>query len=208
MLRVMPFIHFRRFGPDWEKIDVWKGAPGVVVANHQSSLDVFVIAALFPKVKFLVADWVVKSPLFSLITRMLGYYSKSDGYESVKASLKEDIDNGWCIAIFPEGTRSPDGKIRRFHKGAFYMASQLGVPLIPVAVYGNRRIMPKNDGFNMTEGLSVARILPVIDAGNIEYHKLTTMVESLVKTASEELENRYDSPENPYFRKALESCYI
>ena len=208
MLRVMPFIHFRSFGPEWDKIDVWRGAPGVVVANHQSSLDVFVIAALFPKVKFLVADWVVKSPLFSLITRMLGYYSKSDGYESVKASLKEDIDNGWCIAIFPEGTRSPDGKIRRFHKGAFYMASQLGVPLIPVAVYGNRRIMPKNDGFNMTEGLSVARILPVIDAGNIEYHKLTTMVESLVKTASEELENRYDSPENPYFRKALESCYI
>ena len=208
MFRIMPFIHFRKFGPDGDGMKVWKGAPGVVVANHQSSLDVFVLAALFPKVKFLVADWVVRSPLFSLITKMLGYYSKSDGYEAVKDSLKADIDNGWCIVIFPEGTRSPDGSIRRFHKGAFYMASELGVPLIPVAIYGNRRIMPKNDGFNMTEGLSVARILPSVNAGAYEYHELTRMVEGLVRDASDELVRKYDSPENPYFIKALESCYI
>ncbi|MGN1233090.1 MAG: 1-acyl-sn-glycerol-3-phosphate acyltransferase, partial [Candidatus Cryptobacteroides sp.] len=208
MLGIMPFIHFRKYGPDGGEMEVWNGAPGVVVANHQSSLDVFVLAALFPKVKFLVADWVVKSPLFSLITRMLGYYSKADGYEAVKDSLKSDIDNGWCIAIFPEGTRSPDGKIRRFHKGAFYMASELDVPLIPVAIYGNRRIMPKNDGFNMMEGLSVARVLSPVDAGRFEYHELTRMVEGLVRDAANELAKRYDSPENPYFRKALESAYI
>ena len=208
MLRIMPFIHFRKYGPDGEGLEVWKGAPGVVVANHASSLDVFVLAALCPKVKFLVAEWVVKSPLFSLITRMLGYYSKADGYEAVKNSLKADIDNGWCIAIFPEGTRSPDGKIRRFHKGAFYMASELGVPLIPVAIYGNRKIMPKNDGFNMTEGLSVVRIMPPVNAEAFEYHELTRKVEGLVREASDELSRKYDSPVNPYFRKSLESCYI
>lgn len=208
LLRIMPFIKSRRLGPDSRPVGKWTGEAGVIVANHQSSLDIFVIAAMFPKIKFMVADWVMKSPLFAAIAGFLGYYAKSEGYENSYKRIAEDIADGWSVVIFPEGTRSADGRIRRFHKGAFYLACNEKVPVIPVVMYGNRRILPKNDGFNMMEGLSEARILSPIHTENAEYHELTKRMESLIKQKYEALCMEFDSPKNPYFKRALESGYI
>ncbi|MGM9743436.1 MAG: 1-acyl-sn-glycerol-3-phosphate acyltransferase [Candidatus Cryptobacteroides sp.] len=208
LLWMMPFIRSRRYGPDRLPVRAWHGEPGIIVANHQSSIDIFVIAAMFPKIKFMVADWVMSSPLFSIIARYLGYYTKSEGYDNIAARFSEDIAEGWSLVIFPEGTRSADGHIRRFHKGAFRLASQAGTKLIPVVMYGNRRIMPKNEGFNMAEGLAVAEILSPVKAEGIDYHVLVKEVERSVRIRYSELCRKYDSPENPYFREALESCYI
>ena len=206
MLMIMPFIHSRRNVPGGGQ--VWKGRPGIVVANHQSSLDIFILAAIFPKLKFMVADWVMSSPLFSIIARYLGYYTKSEGYGKLTGRLERDLEDGWSVVIFPEGTRSPDGKIRRFHKGAFYMASTHGVPVIPAVMYGNRRILPKNDGFNMMEGLSVAEVLSEVITEGVDYHVLAKDTENLVKKRYASMCDQFDSAENPYFRKALESGYI
>lgn len=206
LLRIMPFIHSKISVLGGGK--VWNAEPGVVVANHQSSLDIFVLAAIFPKLKFMVADWVMSSPLFSIIARYLGYYTKSEGYDKLTGRLERDVKDGWSVVVFPEGTRSPDGRIRRFHKGAFYMASNLGVPVIPVVMYGNRRILPKNDGFNMMEGLSVAEVLLPMKTAGVDYHILSKDAEVLVKERYSALCDKYDSAENPYFRKALVSGYI
>ena len=116
--------------------------------------------------------------------------------------------DGWCLAVFPEGTRSLNGKIKRFHKGAFYLASQVGVPVIPVVFYGNWRIAPKNQGFNMTEGIAVTEVMAPVSTISAEYHELTVRISSLVKAEYAELCRKYDSPVNPYFRKALVSSYI
>ncbi len=202
------FIHPERTGPDGKRIRQWRGDAGVIVANHQSSLDIIMILATFPKVKFMVADWVLKSPLFGAISRFLGYYSRSDGYDKSLELLHRDAADGWCLAIFPEGTRSLDGRIRRFHKGAFYLASHAGVPVIPVVFYGNWRIAPKNQGFNMFEGISVTRVLTPLPAAGVEYHELAADVTRIVKNEYAALCMKYDSPLNPYFRKALISSYI
>lgn len=202
------FIHPKRIGPDGELIRSWNGEAGVIVANHQSSLDIIMILATFPKVKFMVADWVLTSPLFGVISRFLGYYSRSEGYEKSLERLRVDVADGWCLAVFPEGTRSLNGKIKRFHKGAFYLASQVGVPVIPVVFYGNWRIAPKNQGFNMTEGIAVTEILPPVQSAGVEYHELTSRISAIVKAEYAELCRKYDSPVNPYFRKALVSSYI
>ena len=202
------FIDERCVGPDGRKLREWRGEAGVIVANHQSSLDIIMILALFPKVKFMVADWVMRSPLFGAISRFLGYYSRSEGYEKSLERLRADAADGWSLAVFPEGTRSVDGVIRRFHKGAFYMASQAGVPVIPVVFYGNGHLIPKNQGFNMFEGIAVTKVLSPVPASGVDYHELTVRVSRLVKSEYSELCRMYDSPVNPYFRRALMSSYI
>lgn len=182
--------------------------PGIIVANHQSSLDIILLMAAFPKVKFFVADWVKNSPLFGPIAEYLGYYVRSEGYEGSLTNLKKDIDQGWSLVIFPEGTRTTDGTIRRFHKGAFYLASQVNAPVTPVVFYGNWRIMPKNHCFTITRGLSVMQVLEPVKTENIDYHELTRRVATLVKDSYAKLCDRYDGPENPYFAATLASAYI
>lgn len=182
--------------------------PGIIVANHQSSLDIILLMAAFPKVKFFVADWVKNSPLFGPIAEYLGYYVRSEGYEGSLTNLKKDIDQGWSLVIFPEGTRTTDGTIRRFHKGAFYLASQVNAPATPVVFYGNWRIMPKNHCFTITRGLSVMQVLEPVKTENIDYHDLAKRVATLVKDSYAKLCDRYDGPENPYFAATLASAYI
>lgn len=182
--------------------------PGIIVANHQSSLDIILLMAAFPKVKFFVADWVKNSPLFGPIAEYLGYYVRSEGYEGSLTNLKKDIDQGWSLVIFPEGTRTTDGTIRRFHKGAFYLASQVNAPVTPVVFYGNWRIMPKNHCFTITRGLSVMQVLEPVKTENIDYHDLAKRVATLVKDSYAKLCDRYDGPENPYFAATLASAYI
>lgn len=182
--------------------------PGIIVANHQSSLDIILLMAAFPKVKFFVADWVKNSPLFGPIAEYLGYYVRSEGYEGSLTNLRKDIDQGWSLVIFPEGTRTTDGTIRRFHKGAFYLASQVNAPVTPVVFYGNWRIMPKNHCFTITRGLSVMQVLEPVKTENIDYHDLAKRVATVVKDSYAKLCDRYDGPENPYFAATLASAYI
>lgn len=182
--------------------------PGIIVANHQSSLDIILLMAAFPKVKFFVADWVKNSPLFGPIAEYLGYYVRSEGYEGSLTNLKKDIEQGWSLVIFPEGTRTTDGTIRRFHKGAFYLASQVNAPVTPVVFYGNWRIMPKNHCFTITRGLSVMQVLEPVKTENIDYHDLAKRVATLVKNSYAKLCDRYDGPDNPYFAATLASAYI
>lgn len=182
--------------------------PGIIVANHQSSLDIILLMAAFPKVKFFVADWVKNSPLFGPIAEYLGYYVRSEGYEGSLTNLKKDIEQGWSLVIFPEGTRTTDGTIRRFHKGAFYLASQVNAPVTPVVFYGNWRIMPKNHCFTITRGLSVMQVLEPVKTENIDYHDLAKRVATLVKDSYAKLCDRYDGPDNPYFAATLASAYI
>lgn len=208
MVGTFMFIKSRRTGPDGQRIRQWNGPAGVVVANHQSSLDIIMILATFPKVKFMAADWVFRSPLFSAISRYLGYYSRTEGYEASLSKIGADIEAGWCLAVFPEGTRSVDGTVRRFHKGAFYLASKVSAPVIPVVFYGNCLTVPKNQGFNMTEGVSIAEILTPVETAGVDYHKLTADISSMIRNRYDELCREWNSSKNPYFARILESAYI
>ena len=93
--------------------------PSVIIANHQSHLDLPLLLMLSPKIIVLTTKWVWNNPLYALVIRYLGFYPVVDGYESVIDKLKRKVDEGYSILVFPEGTRSPDARIQRFHKGAF-----------------------------------------------------------------------------------------
>lgn len=207
---ICPFIKSVRLGPDGKRLRKWTGSHGIVCANHQSSLDIILLISVFPKVKFFVADWVRNSPLFNAISGLLGYICKSDGLmeSEMVQRVATDLEHGWNYVIFPEGTRSRDGSMKRFHKGAFLLADVMKAPMIPVVFYGNWRICPKGTGLNLTRGVSVTQVL-TFDARS--YETITDVrkaMKSVIVAAHEKLCREYDSPRNPYFRKVLVSSYL
>jgi len=120
---------------------------------------------LYPKVVLLTNEWVWKSPLFGKLVRMAGYYRVADGIENSIEYLREQVRQGYSIAVFPEGTRTPDGRIKRFHKGAFYIAEKLQLDILPVMIHGTGYTMSKSD-FLLKDGFISVKYLPRIKPGD------------------------------------------
>ena len=99
--------------------------PAIIIANHQSNIDLALVLQLHTKIIVFANDKVFNSPFYGKIVRMADYFQVSEGYESSILKLKTLVDEGYSILIFPEGTRSANGEIRRFHKGAFYLRIRL-----------------------------------------------------------------------------------
>ncbi|MFC1857062.1 lysophospholipid acyltransferase family protein [Thermodesulfobacteriota bacterium] len=121
----------------------------IYMSNHQSNFDIPVMLAYLPvQFKWLAKVELFKIPIFGRGMRGAGYISiDRSNRKSAVQSLREaaiKIQNGTSVLIFPEGTRSLDGKIRPFKKGGFVLAVESGVPVVPMAIQGSFPIMPKN----------------------------------------------------------------
>ena len=117
--------------------------PSVVICNHQSHLDLACQLVFTPKMVFLTNDWVWNNPFYGFLIRHAEYYPVHDGIDALMPRLRSLVERGYSIAVYPEGTRSRDCRIGRFHQGAFYMAQQLGLSVLPMYLYGPGRILPK-----------------------------------------------------------------
>ena len=140
-LKLLPGVKYHlnnQYGETFEQ-------PAVIIANHQSHLDLLCTIMLHPKVVLLTTDWVWKNPIYGLVIRYAEYYPVSDGYDKNVERLKRLVERGYSIVVFPEGTRSVTGEILRFHKGAFSLAQALGIDILPVFIHGASHVMPKND---------------------------------------------------------------
>ncbi|PRD48907.1 1-acyl-sn-glycerol-3-phosphate acyltransferase [Sphingobacterium haloxyli] len=119
--------------------------PAIIIANHSSFLDTLSLGMLVPKGIFLVNDWVWNSPLFGRAVKALGFYPVSQGLDNGVDVLREKVAQGYSLIVFPEGTRSYDNVVKRFHKGAFYLAEQLRLDVLPIYLLGNGDVLPKGD---------------------------------------------------------------
>lgn len=151
-------------GATREKMD----RPLVVVANHQSWFDVFVLGGLLPgRARFVAKEELRRIPLFGAAWETCGHIrvNRGDRAEAVR-SLNEAgtriRDERLNVILFPEGTRSPDGHLLPFKKGAFVLAIQTGVPLLPVGISGSRAVMPKGS-FRIRPGEIRVRVGEPID---------------------------------------------
>lgn len=143
----VPGVRFHldnQVGEDFER-------PAVVISNHQSHLDLMCLMMLTPKIVFLTNDWVWNNPFYGMVIHQAEFYPVSDGIEHHVDRLRDLYQRGYSIAVFPEGTRSEDCRILRFHQGAFFLAEQLGAEILPIFLHGVGHVLPKRD-FMLREG--------------------------------------------------------
>ncbi|WP_241507224.1 MMPL family transporter [Aquimarina sediminis] len=140
----------------------------VIIANHTSFLDILTIGMLHPKIIFLVNDWVYNSPVFGKAVQLAGFYPVSSGIENGLDHLKEKVEQGYSLMAFPEGTRSNTNKIKRFHKGAFYLAEKFDLDIIPVLIHGNSEVLPKGT-FVIKDGSVTVKILDRISSSDTSF---------------------------------------
>ena len=121
----------------------------IYMSNHQSNFDIPVLLAYIPgQFRWLAKAELFKIPIFGHGMRGAGYisidrFNRDSAFQSIDQAAKK-IKDGVSVMIFPEGTRSKDGRIRSFKKGGFIMALNSGVPIVPVVVRGTWPIMSKD----------------------------------------------------------------
>src|SRR5579871_5803383 len=136
--------------------------PAVVICNHQSSLDILSTVMLHPKLILFTNRRVWNSPVFGFVIRMAEYYPVIEGADSSIDLIADRIKHGYSAVVFPEGTRSIDGNMKRFHKGAFFLAEKLNLDILPIMIHGTNYTMGKNDGM-LKDGRVTLKFLPRIE---------------------------------------------
>jgi len=186
--------------------------PAVIIANHQSVIDILRILAISPKIIMMTNEWVWKSPVFGKLVQAAGFYNSGEGYENSIPALKKMIDLGYSIAIFPEGTRSKDGSLNRFHKGAFYIAEQLNLDILPVIMTGNNLSIEKNDVICIKRATITLEILQRIKAEDCSwgetYRERQKSISKFFKEKYEAAKLASENVDNPFYFYKLTRNYI
>ena len=132
--------------------------PAMIISNHQSHLDLMAIMMLTPKLIILTKNWVWHNPFYGIVIRYADFFPITDT-EQMMNDLKTKVEEGYSVMIFPEGTRSEDSRIQRFHRGAFYLAEQLGLDILPVFIDGFGKVLPKTS-WHLHPGHMSVEVMP------------------------------------------------
>ncbi len=119
----------------------------IIISNHQSASDIAVLFGLFRHYKWVSKPSNFKVPVVGWVMRMNQYIEIGSGTANVRRMLEDShraLEQGNSLLIFPEGTRSVDLKLGSFRDGAFLLALENKVPLLPVLLDGTGRALPKN----------------------------------------------------------------
>jgi 1-acyl-sn-glycerol-3-phosphate acyltransferase len=138
------------------------GGPFVFAPNHQSHLDILVLLGFLPvAARFAAKRELWRHPIMGAVLDTLGMVPiDRDHPEHAVAALNGPEARDHSIIVFPEGTRSRDGRLGEFKKGAFVLAIALGRPVVPVICRGTRRLMPRGSRLTVVPG----RVEIVIEA--------------------------------------------
>ncbi|MGH9042445.1 MAG: HAD-IB family hydrolase [Acidimicrobiia bacterium] len=145
---------------------LWSHRPAIFVFNHQSSLDVLIIGNLLRRdVTGVAKAEAASDPRFAVFGALAGvaYVDRSDRAQAVSAldQVLARLDEGVSIAIAPEGTRSATATVGPFKKGAFHMAMQAGVPVVPVVIRNAGELMWRSSVLVRPGTIDVAVLVPV-----------------------------------------------
>ena len=152
-----------------ERVDFTQ--PHVFVANHQSIIDICALFRALPvPLRFVIKQEIAKVPFIGRYARAMGMVFIERGHAREAAERLQGIvtivRNGASLCAFPEGTRSRDGSVRPFKGGAFQVALQAGVPVVPIAISGSSAVLPAS-GFKVRPGTIRVRVGTPISTTNL-----------------------------------------
>lgn len=210
------FLCFAAFNIKKKKINISSKVfekPSIIIANHQSFLDILFLLSLHPKLVMVTNHWVWKSPLFGLFIRYAGFLYIGEGCENAGDKIQQRMDAGYSVIIFPEGTRTSDGVIKRFHKGAFFYAQEYKADITPVLLYGTGMLISKPQPYDVKTGIIAAKALPRTSYDDLSfgetYRERTKNIAYYFKVEYALLCQEYSNARvNPYFYNHLVKNYI
>jgi 1-acyl-sn-glycerol-3-phosphate acyltransferase len=180
------------------KENIRKNQPYIIVSNHQSSFDIVLLYRLWMHFK-----WVAKREIFRIpvigwnlwLNRHIAIDRASiKGARKMMIQAQKNLEMGNSVLIFPEGTRSLDGTIKRFKEGAFVLAKKTNYPILPVIIDGSMEVFPKKGYVLKGAQKFKMRILPEITPEsfqNKEVDELTKEVQELFTNIHKDMAPKY-----------------
>ncbi len=163
----------------------------VFVANHQSVFDIFLIYGWLPnKFKWIMKKEIKKIPLVGKACEYAGHIfldrtNKRAAARSIELAAKK-LTNGVSVVIFPEGTRTHDGTIGKFRRGAFLLATDIKLPLVPITIKGAFEVLPRNT-FLMHPGKITMVIHKPIATESYSHDNINELINKTHEIIKEEL---------------------
>jgi 1-acyl-sn-glycerol-3-phosphate acyltransferase len=188
-VKINPLWHFRTSGariPDPRR-------PYVAVANHESMADIFLISHLPWEMKWLSKEAIFRLPVMGWLMRMAGDIAvRRDDPDSRSAALdgvRDRLSKQVSVMIMPEGTRGSGGELLPFRDGAFRVAVELGVPVLPIAVAGTSQALARGSLLFYPARAEVRVLSPVPTEGltDADVPALRERVRGMIRAARDEL---------------------
>ena len=145
--------------------NIWKKRPAVFIFNHQSNVDLLIIAKLLRKNAVGIAkkelEYTPLGPIFKAAGMIfIDRSNKEKAIEAMQPAV-EALQNGTSVGLAPEGTRSYDYKLGKFKKGAFHLAMQAKVPIVPIVIKNAHDAMPRGSSVVRPAIVEVAVLKPI-----------------------------------------------
>lgn len=179
----------------------------VIIPNHQGAFDIFLVYGFLGRhFKWMMKAELRKMPLVGKACESAGFIfvDQKGGPKKLKAThdrARKILQGGTSVVVFPEGARTWDGNMRRFKRGAFQLADELQLPLLPVTINGSFQVLPRTRGLNFVEWHPLELIIhaPIYmqeqgaDAEHAAMEQAAAIIQSRLTTQPVELpEGTYD----------------
>jgi 1-acyl-sn-glycerol-3-phosphate acyltransferase len=181
-VRLTPRWHFAVRGA----LPVDPRLPYIVVANHESFADMLLLCLLPWEMKFFSKIEIMWIPILGWsmwAARDVGVKrGRAVSARLAMAACRERLRYHVSVVIFPEGTRSPTSEMLPFKDGAFRLAVDSGVPILPLAIYGTRNAIARHD-WRINAATATVEVLPPIPTAGVNQQELKQLVRATIETA-------------------------
>lgn len=186
----LTFVRVKVRGAD----NIDNGKSYVFVANHQGAYDIFAIYGwLGHNFRWMMKKALEKIPFVGYSCRVSGHiYVDNSRPSAVKATMEEAekrLAGGMSVVVFPEGSRTLDGRMHTFKRGAFQLAVEFGLPVVPVTIDGAYDIMPRRAKFPRPGTIILTIHKPIYPAENGR-HELSQLMEESAQAIASALPDR------------------
>lgn len=184
-MRLHPWFSCKIHNPYGETFE----RPSIAICNHQSMLDTLCLLILSPNLLMVTNKRVKRNPIVRMVLKYAEFAMVSENVEDLITFCRRQTQRGYTIIIFPEGERSADCNIKRFHNGAFYIAKELKLDILPLYLHGSGHVLPLHKAFQNKGSfyVEIGKRIPYIETYELDLRKQASLMRHHYATHYEEI---------------------